>query len=870
MVGAGDELDAHAVDGDAEAGFELGEELGGESLHELFVEVRREVGDAAVVGDEVGVAGDIGVVSAGSLGVAGGEAVDEPAGGEGVEGVVDGGEADAGVGGVEDGVEFLGRGVGGGGGEGLVDEFALARAAEPGLLDAALAIGDRGVAGFVGHGGSECGERGPRSLNYSSVGRTIPAETAGFVGCAGFEPSEVIGAEDEALVRDAGFVERRALGAPAELLVEGAGVGAGGAEEFGEPEFAEGAAFDGDDELSADALAAALDVDDHLLESADARVWVVHAEGGGRDDAGARGMVGDGDEVLGDAVDPGLEVFELLDGQAERAEERLIAESARLGVERVVVRDASDVDHRGLRGLGGWPGGSSLAIRGAGCRTRDGAGNEEVWGRGADWLRRGADRGVMAGKESERWDPRELLYERCGYSIEGLEEDGECPECGERSVGTTYGTAGSAWSPRRVIGELLDARHDRLAPFLTLLAMGAFAVLPLGLVSHARPGDANIIAVMAWLRVDGLVLALVVGLAIAACLCLLLLLAWAGLLLVGRVRSASVDSRRAKDVCYASAAGFVLALLTYAVVCRSIISIDMLFGNGNPRATSQTRNLAALWSLPSLLPGMVLSVVIFTIGTRRLFADRGQEGTPARPALQVARHADLRIGSPWQQSKRRRNWLTLRTALLMIKRPGLFFERVRLDRERVQGMAEDGLLFAPAGLLAIGGGAVLTPLLISLLISGASGFAERGVIERIVGGALPIGMYWGVCLGCFAGLHIHRIKRLREIEERDNTPAAEDKAVVVCAHASLVWTPCTLVVGMAWICAIAADVLSDTTYSLEFRLAPVVTTMAVASSVVVPIMAWLLYRYLGLIGMRVCRSEIVPSTDEPNQADSGV
>lgn len=55
----------------------------------------------------------------------------------------------------------------------------------------------------------------------------------------------------------------------------------------------------------------------------------------------------------------------------------------------------------------------------------------------------------MGGTGSGRWDPRELLCERCGYSIEGLDEEGDCPECGEPvRESLPERRVGSAWQRR--------------------------------------------------------------------------------------------------------------------------------------------------------------------------------------------------------------------------------------------------------------------------------------------------------------------------------------------------------------------------------------------------------------------------------------
>lgn len=132
-VGLGlDELDADAGDGGADGGFEFADEIGGEALGDGVGDGLGDVADEAVGSDEVDVVGGVGVVAERGVGLAGagGEAAGESGGGEGLEGVVDGGEAEAGVAWADGSEELVGGGVGVGLHEGFEDEFSLHGAAE--------------------------------------------------------------------------------------------------------------------------------------------------------------------------------------------------------------------------------------------------------------------------------------------------------------------------------------------------------------------------------------------------------------------------------------------------------------------------------------------------------------------------------------------------------------------------------------------------------------------------------------------------------------------------------------------------------------------------------------------------------------------
>ena len=101
-------------------------------------------------------------------------------------------------------------------------------------------------------------------------------------------------------------------------------------------------------------------------------------------------------------------------------------------------------------------------------------------------------------------DEYTLLCEKCGYVIEGLETNGNCPECGkpiaeslpERRVGTPWQQSRGLWSllrtwyrvirhPRRVMDEIqLQATSGDYLTLATLSVSSTIAILALLPLSH--------------------------------------------------------------------------------------------------------------------------------------------------------------------------------------------------------------------------------------------------------------------------------------------------------------------------------------------------------------------------------------------------
>jgi len=150
--------------------------------------------------------------------------------------------------------------------------------------------------------------------------------------------------EDHFDVRNVRFFEAWSFGQPAETFVEAGGAFLGVAVEFGEVEFAEGSLLGGGDEEPADAFALALWVNGHLHELAGAFGGVVGQEERTADDLWAGVVACDGDEVLEAILKARKHGLKRRHIEADLAEQDGLAQSALLGVERVVSCDLTDID----------------------------------------------------------------------------------------------------------------------------------------------------------------------------------------------------------------------------------------------------------------------------------------------------------------------------------------------------------------------------------------------------------------------------------------------------------------------------------------------------------------------------------------------
>lgn len=137
-----------------------------------------------------------------------------------------------------------------------------------------------------------------------------------------------LGGDDlHSFVVDACFLEDVGAGVPAEFFVKGDGFKLGVAVEAWEGQFGEGADFDGDHEVGADAFALALGVDADLLDFACGFVGAIlrWIEGGGADDPFfgwvALGVVDDGDEVFALFFSAWGDGFVVFDGVIEWSQE---------------------------------------------------------------------------------------------------------------------------------------------------------------------------------------------------------------------------------------------------------------------------------------------------------------------------------------------------------------------------------------------------------------------------------------------------------------------------------------------------------------------------------------------------------------------
>lgn len=147
---AGDEVEAHRIDADSHAPLDLTDQVGAEAREEIPAQVFGHIDEAAVGRGDVGVLGEI-RIEPGRAAVARVEALAEPGVEEHFERVVDGGEAEAGVLGVDGLVKVLCGRVGAALAERGVDHFALARGADAVSLEQVPYL----VEGYVHRTGSD-------------------------------------------------------------------------------------------------------------------------------------------------------------------------------------------------------------------------------------------------------------------------------------------------------------------------------------------------------------------------------------------------------------------------------------------------------------------------------------------------------------------------------------------------------------------------------------------------------------------------------------------------------------------------------------------------------------------------------------------
>lgn len=155
-AGGRDELHGDADDLDAQLALDSGQVVASDGREQRITQLAGHVLHASFGMQDVNMAREIGIEPAGAASLVRRDSPEQSAASEGVERVVDGGETDLAAAPVDEGMEFLGGGVGIERGEGGVDEVALSRVAKAAFAEefanrrGPVRSGDVGRAGLHG------------------------------------------------------------------------------------------------------------------------------------------------------------------------------------------------------------------------------------------------------------------------------------------------------------------------------------------------------------------------------------------------------------------------------------------------------------------------------------------------------------------------------------------------------------------------------------------------------------------------------------------------------------------------------------------------------------------------------------------------
>lgn len=236
-----------------------------------------------------------------------------------------------------------------------------------------------------------------------------------------------------------------------------------------------------------------------------------------------------------------------------------------------------------------------------------------------------------------------LLCEKCGYVIEGLARDGQCPECGKpvleslperrtrepwhqirplsQQIGSAVRTIMNPWTVTRD----LRISQTRLFPFWLIFGLATIACLPLFMPLMSRPASADGLAIWVWLTIYGVIPSAAVGLGVAIVAAIATWTESVGIRTIGRGHGYRGTTAIAKSACSSATIGWVVGIVLYAVAVRAFISIELILRESTVRHVywQDLRTRAGLWSLIAILPGFLIFESLAYVGLRQCkFANR--------------------------------------------------------------------------------------------------------------------------------------------------------------------------------------------------------------------------------------------------------
>jgi hypothetical protein len=252
-------------------------------------------------------------------------------------------------------------------------------------------------------------------------------------------------------------------------------------------------------------------------------------------------------------------------------------------------------------------------------------------------------------------DPSTILCESCGYTIEGLPADANCPECGRPAPASFPERArpGSPWQRRPGLRAFLatnwatlrhpmqtfasvrlDATSGATLLAINLLIAAVIFIAPWSGTVLDAPGRAVRTGQTSALLYAGLILVPLQILLLAAVLLVLTLIEWAGIQFFARRRGARLCRLAAWQVVAHASVGWIIA--AGAVWLSLVLWLNLSFLDLFP---SLARLVAASNWAAGLIPGigglagLLVFEILVSIGVHRCrFANRPRPHTAPAPA----------------------------------------------------------------------------------------------------------------------------------------------------------------------------------------------------------------------------------------------